>query len=161
MPRSFNASSTGYVECDCVLLCTFMQVPGVGEMRHGTEGWKCLETSMRTMVAILDGAGMTVMLFLCVCVCACVCICLCVYVCVCMCVCVCACGTNGGHQRQASLLVGQLPLSILLCVQKRCCLCFRLLNNVRIVFGDKRVHVYSGRCPGILVVRGQAGLFRG
>jgi len=84
MPRSFNASSTGYVECDCVLLCTFMQVPGVGEMRHGTEGWKCLETSMRTMVAILDGAGMTVILFLCVYV-----VCMCVYMFVCVCVCVC------------------------------------------------------------------------
>ena len=34
-----------------------VQVPGQGEMRHGTEGWRCLETSMRALVFILDGAG--------------------------------------------------------------------------------------------------------
>lgn len=33
------------------------KVPGVGEMRHGTEGWRCLETSMRGMVAVLVGLG--------------------------------------------------------------------------------------------------------
>jgi hypothetical protein len=38
-------------------LCVLHQVPGQGEMRHGTEGWRCLETSMRAMVAILQGLG--------------------------------------------------------------------------------------------------------
>lgn len=26
-------------------------------MRHGTEGWRCLETSMRAMVEVLQGLG--------------------------------------------------------------------------------------------------------
>ena len=31
--------------------------PGVGEMRHGTEGWKCLETSFRAFQHALEGCG--------------------------------------------------------------------------------------------------------
>ncbi|KXZ53009.1 hypothetical protein GPECTOR_8g378 [Gonium pectorale] len=29
--------------------------PGVGEMRHGTEGWKCLETSMKALQCYISG----------------------------------------------------------------------------------------------------------
>ena len=31
--------------------------PGMGEMRHGTEGWKCLETSFRALQGIMEGCG--------------------------------------------------------------------------------------------------------
>jgi hypothetical protein len=31
--------------------------PGEGEMRHGTEGWKCLETSFRALQGIMEGCG--------------------------------------------------------------------------------------------------------
>ena len=31
--------------------------PGVGEMRHGTEGWKCLETSFRAFQHAMEGCG--------------------------------------------------------------------------------------------------------
>lgn len=34
-----------------------VQEPGVGEMRHGTEGWKCLETSFRALENIIKGCG--------------------------------------------------------------------------------------------------------
>jgi hypothetical protein len=30
---------------------------GRGAMRHGSEGWKCLETSMRALAAMMDAAG--------------------------------------------------------------------------------------------------------
>ncbi|KAG7667191.1 hypothetical protein NADE_003012 [Nannochloris sp. 'desiccata'] len=33
--------------------------PGTGEMRHGTEGWKCLETSFRALQGIMEGCGAT------------------------------------------------------------------------------------------------------
>ena len=33
------------------------QPPGAGEMRHGTEGWRCLETAVRALLAIMDGCG--------------------------------------------------------------------------------------------------------
>lgn len=32
-------------------------VPGVGQMRHGTEGWKCLETSMKAFQQLVEGTG--------------------------------------------------------------------------------------------------------
>lgn len=32
-------------------------VPGQGELRHGTEGWKCLETSMKALQALVEGCG--------------------------------------------------------------------------------------------------------
>lgn len=32
-------------------------VPGAGELRHGSEGWRCLETAFRALLAIMDGAG--------------------------------------------------------------------------------------------------------
>lgn len=32
------------------LLCA-----GTGELRHGTEGWKCLETSLRALQQLLGG----------------------------------------------------------------------------------------------------------
>eukprot|EP00887_Chlorella_sp_A99_P007146 scaffold2.g7146.t1 len=31
--------------------------PGQGEMRHGTEGWKCLETSFRALQHLMEGCG--------------------------------------------------------------------------------------------------------
>ncbi|KAI7841245.1 hypothetical protein COHA_005082 [Chlorella ohadii] len=31
--------------------------PGTGEMRHGTEGWKCLETSFRALQHVMEGCG--------------------------------------------------------------------------------------------------------
>eukprot|EP00889_Picochlorum_renovo_P004004 jgi/Picre1/31034/NNA_006391.t1 len=31
--------------------------PGKGDMRHGTEGWKCLETSFRALNNIMKGSG--------------------------------------------------------------------------------------------------------
>lgn len=34
-----------------------VQKPGEGEMRHGTEGWKCLETSFRALEHIMKGCG--------------------------------------------------------------------------------------------------------
>ena len=33
------------------------QPPGAGEMRHGTEGWRCLETAVRALLAVMDGCG--------------------------------------------------------------------------------------------------------
>jgi len=33
------------------------QVPGRGDMRHGTEGWKCLETSCRALQRMMEGSG--------------------------------------------------------------------------------------------------------
>ncbi|KAG2450944.1 hypothetical protein HYH02_004216 [Chlamydomonas schloesseri] len=41
-----------------LLKSTYRQVrPGQGEMRHGTEGWKCLETSMKALQALVEGCG--------------------------------------------------------------------------------------------------------
>jgi hypothetical protein len=37
-------------------LTSGLQVPGVAEMRHGTEGWQALETSMRALAAVMEGA---------------------------------------------------------------------------------------------------------
>ncbi|MEW5302135.1 MAG: hypothetical protein WDW36_004944 [Sanguina aurantia] len=34
-----------------------VQKPGSGELRHGTEGWRCLETSMRALQQLIDGCG--------------------------------------------------------------------------------------------------------
>lgn len=34
-----------------------LESPGTGEMRHGTEGWKCLETSFRALQHIMEGCG--------------------------------------------------------------------------------------------------------
>lgn len=34
-----------------------MTKPGTGELRHGTEGWHCLETSCRALGQMLEGAG--------------------------------------------------------------------------------------------------------
>ena len=31
--------------------------PGTGEMRHATEGWKCLETSFRALQGVMEGCG--------------------------------------------------------------------------------------------------------
>ena len=31
--------------------------PGEGEMRHGSEGWKCLETSFRALQHVMEGCG--------------------------------------------------------------------------------------------------------
>lgn len=31
--------------------------PGVGQLRHGSEGWKCLETSVKALQQLLEGAG--------------------------------------------------------------------------------------------------------
>ncbi|GMH32577.1 hypothetical protein BSKO_00411 [Bryopsis sp. KO-2023] len=31
--------------------------PGTGDVRHGTEGWKCLETSFRALTKIMEGCG--------------------------------------------------------------------------------------------------------
>lgn len=35
-------------------------VPGVGQLRHGTEGWKCLETSMKAFQQLVEGTGSAV-----------------------------------------------------------------------------------------------------
>lgn len=32
-------------------------VPGTGDLRHGTEGWKCLETSFRATAKIMEACG--------------------------------------------------------------------------------------------------------
>ena len=32
--------------------------PGQGEMRHGTEGWRCLETSFRALQHLMEGCGL-------------------------------------------------------------------------------------------------------
>ena len=32
-------------------------VPGAGELRHGSEGWRCLETAFRALLSVMDGAG--------------------------------------------------------------------------------------------------------
>lgn len=31
--------------------------PGTGDLRHGSEGWKCLETSMKALHRLVDGIG--------------------------------------------------------------------------------------------------------
>lgn len=31
--------------------------PGAGDLRHGTEGWKCLETSFRALTKIIEACG--------------------------------------------------------------------------------------------------------
>ena len=33
------------------------QRPGKGELRHGSEGWRCLETALVALLSIVDGAG--------------------------------------------------------------------------------------------------------
>ena len=38
--------------------------PGHGEMRHGTEGWKSLETSYRSLLKIIQGTGAAFRVFL-------------------------------------------------------------------------------------------------
>ncbi|KAF8068347.1 hypothetical protein HT031_002036 [Scenedesmus sp. PABB004] len=35
-------------------------VPGVGQLRHGSEGWKCLETSMKAWQQLVEGVGTSV-----------------------------------------------------------------------------------------------------
>jgi hypothetical protein len=41
-----------------LLAASYRPTPvGTGVMRHGTEGWKCLETSMRALAAMMEGAG--------------------------------------------------------------------------------------------------------
>ncbi|CAG9464545.1 unnamed protein product [Pedinophyceae sp. YPF-701] len=43
---------------DALLQATYEpQRPGAGEMRHGTEGWKCLETSCRALQGLMEGCG--------------------------------------------------------------------------------------------------------
>lgn len=52
-PRS---SDSGFL--DSLLQASYKERrPGVGEMRHGTEGWKCLETSVKALQALLEGTG--------------------------------------------------------------------------------------------------------
>lgn len=38
--------------------------PGTGEMRHGTEGWKSLETSFRALLKLIQGTGTSVCPFI-------------------------------------------------------------------------------------------------
>ncbi|GBF89452.1 hypothetical protein Rsub_02024 [Raphidocelis subcapitata] len=41
-----------------LLAASYKPTPvGTGAMRHGSEGWKCLETSMRALAALMEGAG--------------------------------------------------------------------------------------------------------
>ncbi|KAI8468417.1 MAG: armadillo-type protein [Monoraphidium minutum] len=41
-----------------LLAASYKPTPvGTGVMRHGSEGWKCLETSMRALQAMMDNAG--------------------------------------------------------------------------------------------------------
>ena len=37
--------------------CPCIHPAGVGDMRHGTEGWKCLETSMKAFQQLVEGTG--------------------------------------------------------------------------------------------------------
>eukprot|EP00878_Enallax_costatus_P018771 GHUV01019781.1.p1 GENE.GHUV01019781.1~~GHUV01019781.1.p1 ORF type:complete len:295 (+),score=54.89 GHUV01019781.1:560-1444(+) len=54
--------SPGSTNLLAALLQTSYQplVPGVGQLRHGTEGWKCLETSMKAFQQLVEGTGAAV-----------------------------------------------------------------------------------------------------
>lgn len=39
------------------LLAVVAAAVGVGQLRHGSEGWKCLETSMKALQQLMEGTG--------------------------------------------------------------------------------------------------------
>ncbi|EFJ51820.1 hypothetical protein VOLCADRAFT_120428 [Volvox carteri f. nagariensis] len=56
--RSTESSGSGGSLVTMLLQSTYRKVrPGHGEMRHATEGWKCLETSMKALQALVEGCG--------------------------------------------------------------------------------------------------------
>eukprot|EP00775_Hariotina_reticulata_P005826 gene5826-6067_t len=65
-PTAAAPGSPGSNDLLAALLATSYQplVPGVGVMRHGTEGWKCLETSMKAMQQLMEGTGQQVAPFI-------------------------------------------------------------------------------------------------
>ncbi len=53
-----SQSYTSMCACVSVCMCTCVtQVPGQGEMRHGTEGWRSLESNVRAIGEVVQGAG--------------------------------------------------------------------------------------------------------
>lgn len=58
-PGSPGAGSPGAGSLLATLLASSYQplIPGVGQLRHGSEGWKCLETSMRALQQLMEGTG--------------------------------------------------------------------------------------------------------
>ncbi|GIL88525.1 hypothetical protein Vretifemale_16489 [Volvox reticuliferus] len=56
--QAASGNSNGGSLVRMLLQSTYRKVrPGRGEMRHGTEGWKCLETSMKALQALVEGCG--------------------------------------------------------------------------------------------------------
>ncbi|EFN56492.1 expressed protein [Chlorella variabilis] len=52
-----SESSTGDFLSSLLQQSYRVEPPGRGEMRHGTEGWKCLETSFRALQHVMEGCG--------------------------------------------------------------------------------------------------------
>lgn len=46
-PRAPGGGSGGSFLNDLLSTSYTVQAPGTGDMRHGTEGWRCLETSFK------------------------------------------------------------------------------------------------------------------
>lgn len=56
--RSTVSSSSAASYLDDLLASSYRHiVPGTGEMRHDTEGWKCLETSYKALQHVMEGSG--------------------------------------------------------------------------------------------------------
>lgn len=47
---------TDFGSCD-TWASTAVAAAGVGQLRHGSEGWKCLETSMKALQQLMEGTG--------------------------------------------------------------------------------------------------------
>jgi hypothetical protein len=58
-PTAAAPGSPGSTNLLAALLASSYQplIPGVGVMRHGAEGWLCLETSMKALQQLMEGIG--------------------------------------------------------------------------------------------------------
>jgi len=45
------------VPCNSALILTQCEARAQGDLRHETEGWRCLESSIRAMCEIMDACG--------------------------------------------------------------------------------------------------------
>ncbi|KAK9917751.1 hypothetical protein WJX75_007815 [Coccomyxa subellipsoidea] len=56
-PSTRGGSNGGSFVTDLLGTSYSFQAPGTGDMRHGTEGWRCLETSFKALQKIMEGCG--------------------------------------------------------------------------------------------------------
>jgi len=58
LPPSLSSSSPPSSLIDAALTAAYArQRPGKGELRHGSEGWRCLETAFVALLSVVDGCG--------------------------------------------------------------------------------------------------------